>query len=109
LLSEFQDFKWEKVANRKGKPVHFADTVQQSPVKVGETFLPNRLLLDKNRYQIGRIRTIGDDKQLCIRVMAILPNGERKPMKVLIDTGAEVNLIKLGLFPSEHFLHLEAR
>ena len=34
-----------------------------------------------------------------MEVMAVLPNGDRKPLKVLVDTGAEANLINIGVIP----------
>ena len=39
--------------------------------------------------------------QLLLHMVTILPNGMRLPLKVLVDTGCEVNLVRTGLIPSK--------
>jgi hypothetical protein len=103
LLSAFQDFQWQKVTNKPKKHVQFSDDLVSSENEEGKVSIPKRLLMQACQYRVGRVKTLGDEKQLCMNVLAILPNGDRKPIKVLIDTGAEANLIKRGLISSECF------
>ena len=44
------------------------------------------------------------ERQLMVKTNAVLTNGEHYPLNVLVDTGAEVCLVKKGLFPS-HLSH----
>ena len=46
--------------------------------------------------------TAGDDKML-MDVFARLPSGKGQVLRILVDTGAEVNLIKEGLLPRAEF------
>ena len=54
-------------------------------------------LWDKKHYWVGSIRQYGEDLQLFMSVLAVLPNGQERELKVLIDTGAQANLIRTGL------------
>jgi hypothetical protein len=49
-----------------------------------------------------------EHKQLCINVHASPTNGAGLVIGVLVDTGAEINLIKRGLFP-QHFFNYAKR
>ena len=42
-------------------------------------------------------------RRLVLKVLAAAPSGERKQIRILVDTGAEVNLIKPGLFNDTNF------
>ncbi len=52
-------------------------------------------------YQIRQVR--GDQRQLLLRVRAQGPDGVQRTMSALVDTGAQVNLIRKGLFPEGIF------
>ena len=40
--------------------------------------------------------------QLMLHMVSILPNGMKLPLKVLVDTGCEMNLVRMGLIPSQY-------
>ena len=41
--------------------------------------------------------------QLLLRVPALLSNDEQKYLEILVDTGAEANLVRIGLLPDHLF------
>ena len=43
------------------------------------------------------------DMQLVLKIPARLPNGVTKELKILVDTGAEANLVRKNLLPRELF------
>jgi len=69
-----------------------------------EMILTPRMLKPRRAYFLGKCKCQHDDMQLIMRIPAEMPNGESKILKVLIDTGAEANLIKIGLIP-DHLFH----
>lgn len=60
---------------------------------------PERVLQCKEYYNSNHIRTYREALQLILRVDATFENGSVEPIWVLIDTGAEANLIRRGLVP----------
>ena len=51
--------------------------------------------------EIGRVQVEGDETQLLLRVDATTPDGKTRQLLALVDTGAQVNLFRIGLFASE--------
>ena len=64
--------------------------------------LKARMLSEK--YPTSGIKKCGKDRQLLIRTEVQLINGDFQRMKILVDTGAEANLIRQGLL-SDHLLY----
>ena len=62
--------------------------------------LASRMLRPRKFYEVGTIIHKHDDLQLIMELPLILPNNETIRIKALIDTGAEANLIRMGLAPS---------
>ena len=57
-------------------------------------------VLHKRRsYRVGRVSFDGEDLQLVLRVPVELSNGEISEWKILVDTGAQANLVRKGLVP----------
>ena len=48
--------------------------------------------------EIEETKFRGDNAQLLLRVNAKLPDGEKKTLLALVDTGAQVNLFRSGIF-----------
>jgi hypothetical protein len=48
--------------------------------------------------QIGRVQLQGEETQLLLRLDATTKGGEKKQLLALVDTGAQVNLFRSGLF-----------
>ena len=61
--------------------------------------VPERLLLPKTEYRVNHIKVGQEYLQLLMRIHCRLPNGRTRKLRVLIDTGAQVNLIREGLVP----------
>ena len=57
----------------------------------------------EKKIVVDRVRTKGD-LRLILEVDARLPSGNLQPLKVLVDTGAETNLIREGLVSPVEFL-----
>ena len=56
----------------------------------------------KETVVVDRVRT-EKDVRLFMQVLATLPSGRRQTLSVLIDTGAEVSLVREGLFDPVEF------
>ena len=61
--------------------------------------LPERMLEPRNKYPVNEIRTFRGALQLILEMDATLENGKVKPIRILVDTGAEANLIRTGYIP----------
>ena len=61
------------------------------------------MLQPQNFYEVGSLRHKNNNLQLILRLPLTLANGETREIKALIDTGAEANLIRMGLLPSHLF------
>ena len=71
------------------------------PVKI-----PTRLLESPNRFQVGAVMSFAPHTlQLLLRLPCVLPSGFRTVLDVLIDTGAQANLVRRGLFSNLEFCH----
>ncbi len=64
--------------------------------------IPERLREPKAHYVISFARQTEDELQLVLEHKAILEGGEKRILKILIDTGAEANLIRTGLIPKRY-------
>jgi hypothetical protein len=97
--------------NQGWGPVHLVDEVQfyaekQTPTQpeidqLGERN-PDNLIVDS-------IRASGGNLKLTMDIFARLPSGRGQVLRVLIDTGAEANLVKEGLLPKGEFTQAEKR
>jgi hypothetical protein len=59
----------------------------------------------KEKYPAGGARKVGKERQLLLKTDAELRNGEVQTMDILVDTGAEANLIRKGLV-SNHLTYV---
>ncbi len=64
--------------------------------------IPKRLRAPKAHYPIMLTRHIEVELQLSLELKTILEGVERSNLKILIDTGAEENLIRTGLVPKRY-------
>ena len=58
---------------------------------------------DRNFFRTGSIKFRGEELQLVMEVSSILPDGKECILKILIDTGAQANLVRKGLI-SDFFM-----
>ena len=58
----------------------------------------------KNKYPSGGARKVGNERQLLIKTEVDLSNRDIQIMDILVDTGAEANLIRKGLV-SDHLTY----
>ena len=65
--------------------------------------LPNRITRE-HQYNLGKVSRSGENLQLLMKLEAEMVNGERQAIRVLIDTGAQANLIRRGLL-EEHLMY----
>jgi hypothetical protein len=89
---------WHTVGSHKGARV---TTLQTTP----NIFIPNRALKQAHAYKEGKIYRCANSGnfQLVLKIPAQLPNGATHFLKILIDTGAEANLVRKNLLPSHLF------
>ena len=66
----------------------------ENPMRIAPYALKNR-----KSYFVGSIAFEEEELQLVMAILAHLQNGEEQILKVLIDTGAQANLVRLGLLP----------
>ena len=65
--------------------------------------LPDRVLVAPPLV-IGAINVLGDGaRQITLEILVCPNGGENKLVRALIDTGAQINVVKRGLFP-EHVM-----
>ena len=48
---------------------------------------------------VNKINVTEDEMQLVLRVLLTLPDGKKMLAKALVDTGAQVNIVRQGLVP----------
>ncbi len=65
--------------------------------------VPVRLMALPEEYRTSRVDS-GGSRQLLLRLQATPPCGRPVILQALVDTGAETNLIRTGLFPAECFV-----
>ena len=109
ILSAFdlpENGEWTTVKHgRKG----FPSLSPKTSIKVME-----RMQKAFDKYPINQVKSYRDALQLILEMEAILENGTVKTMKILVDTGAEANLIRKGFVPdhltfvAKRVLHLVA-
>jgi len=68
-----------------------------------EILLDPCLLRPRKSYILNTCTTRSDKVQLVMEIPAVLPNGETKNLRILIDTGAQANLVRTGLIPRHLF------
>ena len=61
--------------------------------------VPDKMLRKRRFYRVGRISYDVEDLQLVLRVPVELNNGEVTEWKILVDTGAQANLVRKDLVP----------
>ena len=61
--------------------------------------IPKRMLSDVGIFVTGRVRNCDNEMQLIMTIQIEVPNGQVEFLNVLVDTGAEANLVKIGKMP----------
>ena len=61
--------------------------------------IPRHMLSDVGIFVTGRVRNCDNAMQLIMKIQTELPNGQVEFLNVLVDTGAEANLVKIGKMP----------
>ena len=56
-------------------------------------------LKNRKSYFVGAIAFEEEELQLVMAILANLHNGEERILRVLVDTGAQANLVRTGLMP----------
>ena len=59
-------------------------------------FLASRLLRPINSYVIGSCNRVSQNLQLMMKIPVTLPNGDTQTLRILVDTGAEANLVRIN-------------
>ena len=62
-------------------------------------FLPSRLVRNIPPSKGSVMQMSDGSRQLTMEIVVCPPDGEHKRLRVLIDTGAQINVVKRGLFP----------
>ena len=102
LMSVFDKSRvngWQKVTPRK--KVVEEKSVNPAPTEIN---LPARTLRAVHRYRVGKVERVEENLQLLMKLEAEMVNGEVQIIKVLIDTGAQANLIRKGLV-DDHLMY----
>ena len=92
---------------REKRPLKTKHWVRKKRVRFQQEQVPpenliqvdDRLLQPRGTYNINKCEKKGDHMQLVLKLLCELPDGRRRILKVLVDTGAEANLIKTGIIP----------
>ena len=63
------------------------------------------MLSDVGIFVTGQVRKCKEEMQLLMKIQTELPNGQIEFLDVLVDTGAEANLVKLGKMP-KHLVYV---
>ena len=72
--------------------------VTPPPHEVVRTHLHERFLHEIPSYKMNKVHKVGEDLQLLMNIQVRTNDGTRKSVSVLVDTGAEANLVRGGLF-----------
>ena len=91
----------EEINEEQGQPSPNTNYVQKSWV------IPNRMRKPREEYAVHSLHTYGRETQLIMKIGVELPSGRKSTLLVLIDTGAQVNLVRKGIFPSSEFERAE--
>ena len=77
---------------------HSYESILENLVSVApELQVPERLLQPKNKNRVNHINSGQNFLQLLMKIKCRLPNGRVRRIKILIDMGAQANLIREGL------------
>ena len=115
--SENDSQSWVSLWRSKGKEEMLREVEENSaPPKVQErkeVCLRQAQMRSKDAFRVGEVNCKGEDLQLLLRPKVVAPDGTEKVLDVLIDSGAEANLIRVGLFenlliPAKNPLRLAA-
>ena len=68
-------------------------------VDIDEIEVPERCLHPIPHYNIGKIEVEGDNLQLLMMLDVFFEGDGKRRMQILIDTGAQINLVKNTLIP----------
>ena len=80
-----------------------AGETERSRSAVREVYvMPWHLQECRAPFSIGKVEKRGRKRQLLMEVLASV-HGEEREMHVLIDTGAQANLVRRDLFPADCF------
>ena len=70
-----------------------------------EVVVAPNLLQPTSFYVMKCSKKEGNNMQLLLKVPALLSNDEKKCLEILVDTGAEANLVRIGLLPDHLFFY----
>ena len=87
--------EYERPKNRREKRWQM---VTPPPHEVVRTHLHERFLHEIPSYKTNKVHKVGEDLQLLMNIQVRTNDGTRKSVSVLVDTGAEANLVRGGLF-----------
>ena len=86
---------------REGEP---RVTISQNvPVEIPPITIPKRLIRSAYQYHINRVHRREEQLQLLLKLPAKLSNGETTYVSALVDTGAQVNLMRGGCVPAREW------
>ena len=88
---------WWEVTKRQGQ-------VHGSPDRPKAVLLP-RLLSSLANRRVGQLEHAPgtSDFQLVLEAIVCVPGGENKKIRVLVDSGAQINIIRDGIFESTDY------
>ena len=81
------------------------DTEQVKVLRLRRDQIDPTQLLPDTIYRVKRNRN--GDLQMLLQVQARAPTGDLYPLKVLVDTGAQANLVRRGVLPERLFAPAE--
>ena len=81
------------------RPRSYEDILETLVSVAPELEVPERLLQPKDSYRVNHVKTGQDFLQHLMKIKCRLPNGRVRKLKMLVDTGAQANLIREGLGP----------
>lgn len=70
--------------------------------------LPKRMCRNRSCYAVNSLQRKEKELMLTLVLRVCSPGGRQKFIRALVDTGAQVNLIKKGLFPGGDFVEAES-
>ena len=89
---------------QKGRmPAKLVDYLLQPSLQPQIMHVRKGMLRDSDFYSVGKVTRYGPELQLAMLLKVHTPEGGCRTLKALIDTGAEANLIRRGLLPSNLF------
>ena len=95
--------------NSGGQVANIVGGESNDGVVGGEVEVAPRLLYPNSYYSVGSCHAKNNNFQLILKLPGRISNGDTHMLKILIDTGAEANLVRMNLLPSHLFFSLKTR